>query len=182
MPAQFHISVLSGTLQPLLVQFDSTSNFGGYDMDASARTPKVLAPGEGKKLQILAEMGWVKLSGSDTAGAYAIMEGQTPPGAGPPQHRHSREDEAFYVLEGEYEFNVGGQRIRAPGGTFVFGPRGVAHSFRNIGATPARMLIVTQPAGIEKFFEELGRLASSGPPELLQVTALAASYGIELLI
>ena len=141
MPAQFHISVLSGTLQPLLLQFDSTSNFGGYDMDASARTPKVLAPGEGKKLQILAEMGWVKLSGSETAGAYAIMEGQTPPGAGPPQHRHSREDEAFYVLEGEYEFNVGGQRIRAPGGTFVFGPRGVAHSFRNIGATPARMLI-----------------------------------------
>jgi quercetin dioxygenase-like cupin family protein len=151
-------------------------------MDATARTPKVLAPGEGKRLQILAEVGCVKLSGSETGGACAIMEGQTPPGAGPPQHRHAREDEAFYILEGEYEFNVGGRRIRAPGGTFVFGPRGVAHSFKNIGATPAGMLIVTQPAGTEKFFEELSRLASSGPPEPLQVAALAASYGIELLI
>src|ERR1700732_4950830 len=150
-------------------------------MDATARTPKVLASGEGKKLQILAEVGWVKLSGSETGGAYAIMEGQTPPGAAPPQHRPAGEDEAFYILEGEYEFNVGGQRIRAPGGTFVFGPRGVAHSFKNIGATPARMLLAPQPAGIEKFFEELSWLAS-GPPEPMQVAALAASYGIEILI
>ena len=151
-------------------------------MDAATRIPKVLASGEGKRLQILAEVGWVKLSGGETGGAYAIMEGQTPPGAGPPPHRHLREDEAFYILEGEYEFNVGGQKIHAPSGTFVFGPRGLAHSFKNIGTTPARMLIVTQPAGIEKFFEEVSQLASSGPPEPSQLRALAANYGIEVLV
>jgi quercetin dioxygenase-like cupin family protein len=150
-------------------------------MEATARTPKVLASAQGKKFQILAETGLLKLGGDETGGAYVIMEAHTPPEAGPPPHRHSREDESFYVLEGEYEFTVRGQRIQTPAGTFVFGPRGVTHSFKNIGKTPARLLIVAQPAGIEKFFEEINQLVSSGPPDLSKVVALAATYGIEVL-
>ena len=151
-------------------------------MEGPARSPKTLASGQGKKFQILAEMGLLKLSGDETGGAYAILEGHTPPQAGPPPHRHSREDESFYVLEGEYEFVVGGQTIHAPAGTFLFGPRGVAHSFRNVGTTPARILIVAQPAGVEKFLEEISELASAGAPDLDKVIALAARYGIEILV
>ena len=150
-------------------------------MEGLARSPKKLGSDEGNKFQILAETGFLKLSGDETGGACAIMEGHTPPRAGPPPHRHSREDESFYILEGEYEFIVGGQTIYAPAGTFLFGPRGVAHSFKNIGTTLARMLIVAQPAGVEKLFEEISELTASGAPDLNKLMELAASYGIEIL-
>jgi len=141
--------------------------------------PKLVPPGEGKRLQILAETGFIKLSGAETAGLYAVMEGWTPPGAGPPMHRHSREEETFYVLEGEYEFTVGDQKLRAPAGSLIFGPRHIPHTFRNIGKSPARMLIFAQPAGIEHFFEELSDLVLAGPLNPDKLAALAARYGID---
>jgi hypothetical protein len=74
------------------------------------------------------------------------------------------------------------RRFMPPAGTFLFGPRGVAHSFKNVGTTPARILIVAQPAGVEKFLEEISELASAGAPGLDKVIALAARYGIEILV
>src|SRR5262245_3843495 len=62
------------------------------------------------------------LTGEQTAGAYAVVEAFVPPGGGPPAHVHSREDEAFLVVEGESEFAVGGERLRLTAGGFVSGP------------------------------------------------------------
>lgn len=141
--------------------------------------PKVVPPGEGKRLQIIAETGFIKLNGAETAGLCAVMEGWTPPGAGPPMHRHTREDETFYVLEGVYEFTIGDQKLRAPAGSLVFGPRNIPHTFNNIGASPARILILAQPAGIEHFFEEISDTVLAGPPNPDQLAALASRYGID---
>jgi quercetin dioxygenase-like cupin family protein len=144
--------------------------------------PKLVPPAQGKRLQILAEIGFIKLSGAETAGLYAVMEGWTPPGAGPPIHRHSREEETFYVLEGEYEFTVGEQKLHGPAGSLVFGPRHIPHTFKNIGKSPARMLILAQPAGVEHFFEEMSDMVLASPPNPDKLAALASRYGIDFEI
>ena len=89
------------------------------------------------------------LTGEQTAGAYAVIEAFVPPGGGPPAHVHSREDEAFLVVEGEFEFNLGGKRFRLTAGGFLFGPRGVPHAFKSVGPTAGRMIIAVLPAGVE---------------------------------
>src|SRR5579871_4899139 len=92
----------------------------------------------GSPLNIFGIPIWIKLSGEDTGGAYAIMEDQTPAQQGPPLHRHLREDESFYVIEGEYVFEVDGNRIYAGAGSAVYGPKGTAHRFQNVGTTPGK--------------------------------------------
>jgi quercetin dioxygenase-like cupin family protein len=143
-------------------------------------SPKLVHPREGKRLQILAETGFLKLSGHETNGQFALMEGWTPPGAGPPLHRHTHEDETFYILEGEYEFTVGDSKLHAPAGSVVFGPRGIFHAFKNIGSSQARMLVYAQPAGVDHFFEEVSDLVESGAADPAKLTEIASHYGITL--
>jgi quercetin dioxygenase-like cupin family protein len=151
----------------------------GEKEQRAPRAPKLVLAGEGKRLQIIAETGFIKLSGAETAGLYAIMEGWTPPGAGPPMHCHSREDETFYVLEGEYEFTLGEQNLHGRTGSLVFGPRHIPHTFNNIAKSPARMLILAQPAGVEHFFEEMSDMVLVGPPNPDKLGALASRYGTD---
>src|SRR6516164_3147498 len=84
-------------------------------------------------LDILGQEVLVKLTNADTNGATAIFHLTVPPMSGPPLHRHSREDEWFYILEVELTFEVDGQRtiVRSGGSAFVL--RGTAHTFRNFG-------------------------------------------------
>jgi mannose-6-phosphate isomerase-like protein (cupin superfamily) len=65
------------------------------------------------------------------------------------EHVHAEEDDAFYILEGELTFTFGGETAAAPPGTFVLIPPGVAHGFRNDGATPVRMLNIHAPGGFD---------------------------------
>jgi mannose-6-phosphate isomerase-like protein (cupin superfamily) len=112
--------------------------------------------------------------------------GDNPPSRWPPPHIHTREDETFYVLEGELEFVVGKRNISATAGSVVFGPRGVLHSFRNVGSTLSRMAVIITPAGLEKFFEEVGELVTDpssppeGSPDIERLVAVARKYGIEI--
>ena len=144
-------------------------------------SPKVVPPGAGKALHVLGDVVMSLVVGADTGGAYAVQQQATRPGGGPPLHRHSREDEGFFVLEGEYEFRVGEQTFRAGPGTFVFGPRGIPHTFRCVGSGPGKVQVIISPPGFEAFFEELDGLAQQGPPDMGQVVALAGKYGLEIL-
>lgn len=141
---------------------------------------KVVGAGEGKSLNIFGDTAVIKLSGDDTGGAYAAWESITEPGMGPPMHRHSREDESFYVLEGEHEFSVDGQRLNAGPGAFVYAPRGTTHTFRNLSSKTGRMLVAVQPAGLEKFFAEVNALPP-GPPDMAKVLPIFEKYGLEFL-
>src|SRR5262245_65852620 len=77
-----------------------------------------------------------------TNGGFGLVEGlMMPPGFASPYHTHHLEDEAFYVVEGEMAFVCGGEWIYAKAGTYVFGPRDVAHGFKVIGDRPARLLL-----------------------------------------
>jgi quercetin dioxygenase-like cupin family protein len=94
------------------------------------------------------------VTGEESGGAYFAMEALVPPGGGPPPHIHTREDETFYLLEGEIEFLLGEQLIVAGPGDFVNVPRGTVHRFQNTGTDSARLVLTFTPAGIERWFEE----------------------------
>src|SRR3954469_13587138 len=99
-----------------------------------------------------------------TNGVLRAGEGR-PPGGGPPPHIHHREDEAFYVLEGELLFHVDGRSIAVGAGFWVTLARGSLHHFKNVGNRTARMLILVTPSGLERFFEEVGRTADDDGDE-----------------
>ena len=127
-------------------------------------------------------------TGEDTNGKYAMWEAVVPPGGGPPPHVHSREEEGFYVLEGEITFTVNGEKVVATAGTFANMPVGTPHSFRNESGKPAKMLISVAPAGLEQMFFEVGVPLAEGattaaPPtknEIEKLLAVAPNYGIEI--
>src|ERR1043166_8212500 len=106
-----------------------------------------VGPGEGKAYSAVGDVYRVLASGEQTGGVYALSEIRVLPGNGPPPHVHSRDDEAFFVLEGEITFQIGDEKITARPGTFIQGPRGIPHTFKNTGTSPARMLIFVMPSG-----------------------------------
>ena len=118
-----------------------------------------------------------------TNGAFALMEHlETPVGFASPYHTHHREDESFYILEGEVAFVCGGKWLKAGPGTFVYGPREVPHGFKVIGHSPARMLILCTPAGFERFVLEQTTPITEppSPPDMGKLMMLAAKYGIDV--
>src|SRR4051812_12594113 len=127
----------------------------------------VLNAGEGRAYWVVGDLYTILASGEDTGGAYALIHAELPPGGGPPPHVHHREDEAFYVLEGVLTFQADGRDLTGKPGTWITLPRGSRHSFRNTGLATARMLIVVSPAGLERFFAEVGQEATdrtAAPP------------------
>ena len=93
------------------------------------------------------------LRSRDTDDRFSLTHYNAAPRIGPPLHRHTREDEMFYILDGEVVFRVGDQTITARAGDTVFGPRGVAHAFKNLTDAPAHMLLLVTPAAnFEKFY------------------------------
>ncbi len=153
-------------------------------MATPARTPRLLHHGEprsGKPLNILGDTIIPLVTGEDNGGAVSIAEIHTPPGGGTPLHVHHREDEYFYLLEGEVEFEVNGIPLRAGAGAHIFAPRDVPHRYVNVGNARSRMIGMAQPAGIEKMFEEISAMAAAGPPDPAQLGALCARFGIEIL-
>jgi quercetin dioxygenase-like cupin family protein len=139
--------------------------------------PIALQPDEGEALAFLGILVTIKAGHDSTAGRVTVIEHHAPAGFGSPLHVHRREDEWFYVLEGELTFWVGGRVIAAPAGSFVYGPRDVPHTFE-VTSPEARFLLVAEPAGFDAFVREVAGHPSPDPKAL---AATAAEYGIEIL-
>jgi quercetin dioxygenase-like cupin family protein len=136
-------------------------------------TQVVVEAGDGQTLD-LGGMGVVyKITGSDTGGAFAIVEHPIEPGRLVLPHVHLHEDEYSYVLEGTIGARVGDQEVIAEPGSYLIKPRGLMHAFWNVGPSPARLLEVISPAGFESYFAELAR---AGDPRMRD--KLAAKYGV----
>ena len=127
-----------------------------------------VGPGESKALPVRGHL--LKATNADTRGAYSLIEVNVT-GGGPPQHIHKAEEEAFYVLEGEVNIQIGDQTIRGNVGSFVLIPRGTVHTFWNTGSTPAKLLIIFSPPGFEQFFFEVGE----------EGTDVAEKYNLEVV-
>src|ERR1700677_3893516 len=118
--------------------------------------PSLRTPTEGRTIAVVGDVYRFLATGDDTNGKYAIWEAIVPPGGGPPKHVHSREEEGFYILEGEITLQVADERIVAKAGMFANMPVGTPHSFKNESNRPAKMLILIAPAGLEQMFFEVG--------------------------
>src|SRR5713101_7849523 len=116
----------------------------------TTQTPTLKKPTEGRTIAVVGDVYRFLATGEDTNGKYAIWEAILPPGGGPPPHVHSREEEGFYILEGEITLQVGVERIVATAGMFANMPVLTPHSFKNESDSPAKMLISVAPAGLEK--------------------------------
>ncbi len=139
----------------------------------------VRGSGAGEAIRWRADM-LVKAAAEETGGAYSLIETVNPPDAGPPLHLHHGVDEAFYVLDGKYEFVCGDSSVEAGPGGFVLLPRGVPHRYRS-GEQGGRMLMLFSPGGTEDYFRDLaGALSGPGVTEE-DVARLAEQHGIRLL-
>lgn len=118
--------------------------------------PFRVAPGGGRALRTPAG-GQVrfKVRAAESSGRISIAEFEVPAGAGPRRHVHEDADECIYVLESELLVQLGNEAHHAPSRSCVFIPRGLPHSFRNVGEAPASLLAVYSPGGIEEFFENV---------------------------
>jgi quercetin dioxygenase-like cupin family protein len=159
-------------------------------MDGDVGRGYGLEQGEGNARWWLGGLATVKATGEETGGRYTLVEVLEPKGEAP-LHIHHREDEGFWVLEGEVTFEVGEEKIKASAGSFVFGPKGVPHRY-TIESGPARMLFLLSPAGFEEFIYASSEPARERtlpqpeePPseaEMEQLATLARRYGGELLV
>jgi len=148
----------------------------------------VVQPGEGEAVWFLHGRMTVKATAEGTNGAFGLTEVVIPPGFSPPMHVHHREEESFYVLEGELTMWVDGQTIAAPKGSFVYGPRDVPHTFI-VSSEEARFVIIAAPAGFDDFVRTIGEPAqqlvipppATEPPDIAALSAIAARHGIEIL-
>jgi mannose-6-phosphate isomerase-like protein (cupin superfamily) len=152
-----------------------------------SRKAYCLRPGEGPSVWSLGGRFTTKLDGSGAEGHFALVESLAFQSTEPPLHIHHREDEAWYVLDGEMTFYVGAETLKATAGSFVFAPRGVAHTF-TVDVEPTRVLVFASPAGFEQFAVELGDPASDDerPPGLAMphpdvLGTVAERYGIEVV-
>lgn len=154
------------------------------------RIPMLRKTSEGRTIAVVGDVYCFLATGEDTDGKYALFEAIVPPGGGPPPHVHSREEEGFYVLEGEITFTIDGKTVVATAGVFANMPVGTPHSFKNESNRPAKMLISVAPAGLERMFFELGvpvpQGATTAPPptkeEIEKLLAVAPKYGIEIML
>lgn len=150
----------------------------------------VRKPAEGTAVAVVGDVYRFLATGEETNGKYATFEAIVGPGGGPPPHIHSREEESFYVLDGEITFHIEDRKVVASAGMFASVPVGTLHSFKNESASPARMLISVAPAGLDRMFLEVGVPVASGtteapPPtreDIEKLLKTAPQYGIEIRV
>lgn len=153
---------------------------------ASIGKVSVAMPGESRfafSTASQAKLSPCKLTAGDTGGALTAFELSALPQTGPFLHVHHREDEWYYVLSGEFLFQAGGVEHTLPAGASIWLPRGIPHVWANMGTTENKLILVCQPGGFEKFFEEMGAAMSKADAAAAEKTmaAMFAKYGMEML-
>ncbi|HIK08058.1 MAG TPA: quercetin 2,3-dioxygenase [Trichormus sp. M33_DOE_039] len=148
----------------------------------------VQQPGQGSSYWVLGDLYTIKVVGEDTGKAYALVEITVQPQSGSPPHIHSHEDEAFYIQEGELEFQLDEQIVIATPGTFLHSPKGQLHRFTNVSTQPTKLLCWVTPAGFEQFLMEVGvpveditQSPTASPADIEKVIAAAPKYGMEII-
>jgi quercetin dioxygenase-like cupin family protein len=121
-------------------------------------------------------MSWIT-GEADTSGAYSIHERIAPPGARSFPHVHSHLAEAFYIIEGSFEFNIDGEKVEGTPGTFVRAAPGIEHAWRVVADAPAKALVFFTPSAQRAYFEELDALVAAGPVAPDALAALSEKYG-----
>lgn len=147
-------------------------------MTDSGRTI-ILRPGEGRSIDLGNFAMSLKASGEDTAGAFALLEADEPPGFGPPIHIHHDAAEAFYIVAGEYHIFAGDEAFDCPAGSFIYIPPGTPHGFR-VGTIPSRKLNLYTPAAMVGYFDELSDALARNAADA-ELAGIADRHGMEII-
>ncbi len=159
---------------------------------AQALKPMAVQSNEGEARWWFGHLAVLKTTADDTAGQLTIVEITAPPGLEAPLHVHRRDDEGFWVLEGDLTLEVGDATIEARAGDYVFGPRDIPHRY-TVGDAGCRMLFILVPGGIEDVIRATSEPAPSRtlppPPEkeptleeIEGLKAIVKDHGYELLV
>ena len=153
-----------------------------------AKGALAVASGTGEARWWFGMLAEIKATAADTGGLFTLVEVTCGAGYEAPLHVHHREDEGFWVLDGQVTFMVGATTIDAGAGDYAFGPRGMPHRF-TAGDRGCRLLFILTPGGLEDLIRATSVLAETRsvpphagpPPDLDRVKAIVATYGCELL-
>jgi mannose-6-phosphate isomerase-like protein (cupin superfamily) len=147
----------------------------------------LVQPGDGDSVWSIGGRFTRKVGGDDTADRLSILEAVLTRTSEPRLHIHHREDEAFYILDGQLSFHVGDTVLTAGTGALALAPMGIPHTF-TVDVEPSRVLVITGPAGFERFIFELGVPATSdeppaglAPPPGPVILPVAERHGIEIV-
>jgi len=148
----------------------------------------VILPPAGELIDVAGARYRFLATRESTNGTYALWEAIVPPGAGAPPHLHTREEEGFYVIEGELTIHIGGLHVKARAGSFVNMPVGRMHWFRNDTDRTARLIILVAPGGLEAFFRKIGSRVHDPAAPILpldeaqkrRMLAAAPEFGIQI--
>ena len=145
----------------------------------------VVGPDDGESIRLGPVTMRILEDGGTTGHRLGIGEITVAPhSSGPPQHRHARHDEGFYVVSGTARFTIGGDSHDAPAGTLAMIPPGAPHTFANPGDEPLVMLNTFTPDLYVQYFRDLRELAGSGPgaggPTAEAVGEIMSRYATEV--
>ncbi len=142
----------------------------------------VTIPADSHERVDLSGLGIVwKIDGADADGRFSVVHHPLAPRAlAAPLHRHTREDEYSYVLEGTLGALLGDDVVTAEPGTWVFKPRNQWHTFWNAGDSPCEIIEIISPAGFENFFRELAQIYATDEPDLTADADLCSRFAVEV--
>lgn len=147
-----------------------------------ANSASIIRQNEARVLHAFGEEVTILLDGERTDGKLTMWTEVTPRGGGPPPHYHSSENEIFHVIEGRVAFLVNGDWHEVGPGGAAFMPRGVVHTFKNVGDQPSRMLIATTPSGFENFFARCAEeFARPGEADMSRIIEIGVEHGIHFV-
>ena len=150
-------------------------------MPHATTSPTIIGPTDGESVTLQTIGVRFMIPGVDTDARFSLVEHPMPPRRlAAPVHKHSREDEYSFVLEGRVGALLGDEVVYGEPGDLIFKPRGQWHTFWNAGDEPARILELISPAGFEKYFAEVVALLRAGPPDPSALGEIAGRYGLEV--
>ena len=164
----------------------------GQTDQVQALKPVAVRSDEGEARWWFGALAEIKATAADTGGQMTIVEVTEHPGAEAPLHVHHRDDEGFWILEGDLTFEVGDEIIKASAGDYVFGPRDIPHRF-TVGDKGCRMLFIMVPGGMEEVIRATSEPAPTrtlpalseeepSPEEIDGLKAIVREHGYELLV
>ena len=147
--------------------------------------PKMNSPELKNSYWYIGHLMSILISGKDTNGAFSLIHGYEIRGLEPPPHVHTKEDESFYILDGEINYTVDNELFKAKRGDWIFLPRNVQHSFQ-VQSDQAEVIIHLSPGGFEEYFREMSEPAKAliipprpqGPPDVKRIIETASKYGV----
>jgi quercetin dioxygenase-like cupin family protein len=151
-------------------------------MSAIVGRPRVLAPGEGLRLQSGPGRDLIfKVTGDDTNGAFDYFIVEVGPNGGPPLHVHHSQEETIHVLTGRFKVRIGDEVHTLDPGGFAYLPSGLPHAFLNLTDEPAEIIVVYTPGGCHGFYAELGPATRVADPDRAEIAAIFERHGMSLL-